>query len=161
MWLQPLSSSQFGWNPHRLAEVVRKVVSEIAASFKAEELHGWLSSHAAMDDRLAAIFNLSVWLSPLIPDFSELGAYSKSLTALTYKQATDRMPNLLLVSAFGDVDVRAKMRFFLNQVEEADRMLSPNELKMIVLMDRKDRGPLLYWLLNERWLTGTCQRLIW
>jgi hypothetical protein len=124
------------------------VALEIAATLNGEKLRTWLNENSADDDRLAALFNLSIWLAPLIPDFAEIGAYSKGIKALTYKQAADRMPNLLLISAFAEPDVRMSMRFFLDQVEEAEGTLSMAERKMVALVDRKDRGPLLYWLLN-------------
>jgi hypothetical protein len=79
-----------------------------------------------------------------------MGAYSKSLTALTYKQAAQRMPRLILMSAFGEAELAQNMVYFLEHLEQAERLLTEKDLRLLENVMVKDRGPLLYWLINER-----------
>ena len=88
-------------------------------------------------------------LAPLIPDHAELGAYSKSLTAKTYRQAAQRMPRLILMSAFGESELAENMVDFLEHLEQAEHSIPDNELRYLENISVKDRGPILYWLINE------------
>ena len=103
-------------------------------------------------DRLCGLYNLSVWVAPLIPDYAFVGAYSNDPKALAYKQAAERLPDLVALSAFGAEETTEHMRGFMDMVEGAarknDPLLTPQERRIILMLDRKDRGPLLYWLLN-------------
>jgi hypothetical protein len=139
---------QFAWNPVALAVVVRKVLTEIVQTLKPEELRMWIKTSKVGVEHLLGLFNLSVWLAPLIPDYAQIGAYSKSSKALAYKQAANRLPDLVSLSAFGDDDICEHMRVFMDLVEAADKRLTQDERNIVLMLDRKDRGPLLYWLLN-------------
>lgn len=60
------------------------------------------------------------------------------------------MPRLLLVSAFGHEDVAQNVKYFLEQLEHAENVLSSEEVAVLDNLVAKDRGPFLYWLVNER-----------
>ena len=99
---------------------------------------------------MRCLFQRGCRLAPLIPDYAELGAYSKSLTAKTYKQAAQRMPRLILMSVFGDSELAKNMAYFLEHLEQAEHTLAEKDLELLENVMFKDRGPLLYWLINER-----------
>ncbi len=143
-----LKEQHFSWNPVALAVSVRKVMKEVVRTLKPEELRTWMKTGRVGVERLLGLWNLSVWLSPHIPDYAQMGAYSKSSKALAYKQAADRLPDLVSISAFGGDDICEHMRVFMDLVEAADTRLTQDERNIVLMLDRKDRGPLLYWLLN-------------
>jgi hypothetical protein len=108
---------------------------------------------------MSALFCLSAWTASLIPDHADIGAYSNSVKSRIYKKAAEQMPRLLLVSAFGHEDVAQNVKYFLEQLEHAENVLSNEELAVIDNLMAKDRGPFLFWLVNERILSefgSTC-----
>jgi len=133
-----------------VSKIARKVCDEIGFSFRPATLYRWVVSNKDNEGRLAEIFNLSALLSRHIPDFSTIGAYSKSKTAGTFREATEGIPRLLLMSTFGDSDLANNMRFFFQHLEESQKMISENDLKMSDHIVTKDQGPFLYWLITER-----------
>ena len=67
-----------------------------------------------------------------------------------YNEAGATMPNLLLMMAFGDAELAAHLKGFLEQLVVAKELLTSDDQKMIHHVVVKDRGPLLFWLANER-----------
>ena len=60
------------------------------------------------------------------------------------------MPRLLLMSAFGDSELAQNMVYFLEHLEQAEHTLTEKDLRLLTNISVKDRGPILYWLINER-----------
>ena len=60
------------------------------------------------------------------------------------------MPRLLLMSAFGDSELAQNMVYFLEHLEQAEHTLTEKDLRLLSNISVKDRGPILYWLINER-----------
>ena len=89
-------------------------------------------------------------LAHIIPDYSERGAYAGSLEAGVYNEAGATMPNLLLMMAFGDAKLAAHLKGFLEHLVVAKELLTSDDQTMIHHVVVKDRGPLLFWLANER-----------
>ncbi len=104
---------------------------------------------------LVRFFNCTAWLSPQIPDHADIGAYSQSVTASVYKIAAQNMPRLILMAAFGQEEVKTNMQYFMEQLERAEHTLSKADVAMLDNISSKDRGPFLYWLLNERAMLPT------
>ena len=42
------------------------------------------------------------------------------------------------------------MQSFIEQWESAEETLSDDDTKLLRNLNKKDRGPFLYWLINER-----------
>jgi hypothetical protein len=61
--------------------------------------------------KIARLFAMAASLAPLIPDTADIGAYSKSLEAHTYKRIVQQMPRLIVAAAFGERLVADNMRF--------------------------------------------------
>ena len=99
---------------------------------------------------LLRFFNVTAWLSPQVPDHADIGAYSQSVTASVYKIAAQNMPRLIVMAAFGQEEVKVNMQYFMEQLERAERTLTQADVAMLDNIMAKDRGPFLYWLLNER-----------
>ena len=60
------------------------------------------------------------------------------------------MPRLILAAAFGDDEVALNMKYFLEQLKNAQKTISKDDLRILDNVAGKDRGPFLYWLLEER-----------
>lgn len=95
---------------------------------------------------------MGAWLAPYIPDHSEVGVYSASIGAGVYHRAASQMPRLLLVAAFGQKVVANNLKHFLAQLNQAEENLTADDVEIVSGLVAKDRGPFLYWLLNERYL---------
>ena len=59
------------------------------------------------------------------------------------------MPRLILMSAFGESELAENMVDFLEHLEQAEHSIPDNELRYLENISVKDRGPILYWLINE------------
>ena len=59
------------------------------------------------------------------------------------------MPRLILMSAFGESELAENMVYFLEHLEQAEHSISDKELRYLENISVKDRGPVLYWLMNE------------
>jgi hypothetical protein len=60
------------------------------------------------------------------------------------------MPRLILMSAFGEAELAQNMVYFLEHLEQAEHTLTEKDLRLLDNIILKDRGPMLYWLINER-----------
>ena len=138
------------WKPYRVERVARKICFELQFSMAPFHLRRLISaSRDSNPERLAVLFCLSAWVNAWIPDSAEIGSYSNSVTSKVYKKAAEQMPRLLLVSAFGHEDVSQNVKYFLEQLEHAENQLSNEELAVVENIVAKDRGPFLYWMVNE------------
>jgi hypothetical protein len=111
---------------------------------------GEKGSQATAQSKLTALLTLSSRLAPYIPDSADVGSYSNAASAMIYKKAAQQMPRLLVIGMFGEDAVTKNLQYFLAQLENAERELSKEELSISETIVAKDRGPMLYWLLNER-----------
>ena len=116
---------------------------------------GWRgSSFADRSDtvtsyRPASVVWLVFRLAPVIPDYSEIGAYSGSLSAHVYNEAAANLPQLLIMLSFGDPVLNSSLKAFLEHLVLAEELLTRKDRRMTDKVVFKDRGPLLYWLANE------------
>jgi hypothetical protein len=101
-------------------------------------------------ERMVGFFNFTAWLTPHVADDAEVGVYSKTVTARIYREAADSIPRLILVAAFGQPEIVRSMQSFMQQWEQAEHSLTGDSADMIEYLDEKDRGPFLYWMINER-----------
>ena len=60
------------------------------------------------------------------------------------------MPRLLLEATFGHENTARKIQSFMEEWELAEKSLTKSDLQVLSSIVKKDRGPFLYWLLNER-----------
>ena len=118
-------------------------------SLKALDLNRWMRKKAANPTNIISMFCMSAWLSPFIPDHSEVSVYSNSIPGGVYYRAASQMPRLLLVAAFGQQEVADNLKHFLSQLIQAEETLTADDVKIVDSLVPKDRGPFLYWLLNE------------
>ena len=87
--------------------------------------------------------------APHIPDTADIGAYSQHVAARIYKHAAAQMPKMILEAAFGEEHVATSMRAFFAQWEQAEETLSDDDVRILDNVIQKDRGPFLFWLVNE------------
>ena len=159
------------WSTSRIRDFAIALVEEIENTINPVSLQRWLRRYdrtvgcarsaqtSAENDKdsvatdkltLLRFFNVTAWLSPQIPDHADIGAYSQSVTASVYKIAAQNMPRLIVMAAFGQEEVKVNMQYFMEQLERAERTLTQADVAMLDNIMAKDRGPFLYWLLNER-----------
>jgi hypothetical protein len=60
------------------------------------------------------------------------------------------MPRLILMSAFGEAELAENMVYFLDHLEQAEHTIPEKDLRLLENITVKDRGPILFWLINER-----------
>lgn len=156
------SSEAADWRRSRVAELAFEISNEISNSFQPFKLRRWVSSALPAvangetgskqqnQSTLPDLFNLAVHLGPVASDYADIGAYSKSASARLYNQIVEQVPRLVLAASFGNEHVAANMRMFMMQLLAAEQSIGDKELSIINVIVKKDRGPFLYWLLNER-----------
>ena len=66
-------------------------------------------------------------LAPIIPDHSEVGAYSGSLEAGVYNDAAATIPKLLLMQSFGDATEAKALTAFLRQLVKATELMTSDD----------------------------------
>jgi hypothetical protein len=118
-------------------------------SLVAFDLNRWLRKNSTDMTNVASMFCIGGWLAPYIPDHSEFGVYSASIKAGVYHRAATQMPRLLLVAAFGQQEVADNLKYFMDQLQQAEETLTTEDVKIVGGLVAKDRGPFLYWLLND------------
>ena len=69
--------------------------------------------------------------------------------AQLYRRAAERMPKMILEASFGDQATLRTMQSFIEQWESAEQTLTADDTKLLRDLSKKDRGPFLYWLINE------------
>ena len=143
------------WKRARIQALLRKLCLELPHSFQPMAVYrfsasGEKGSQATAQSKLTALLTLSSRLAPYIPDSADVGSYSNAASAMIYKKAAQQMPRLLVIGMFGEDAVTKNLQYFLAQLENAERELSKEELSISETIVAKDRGPMLYWLLNER-----------
>jgi hypothetical protein len=67
-----------------------------------------------------------------------------------YHNAAKHIPKMILVASFSDKAGVKGMQRFLQQWEHAEETLSIDDSQIVDIFDERDRGPFLFWLLNER-----------
>jgi hypothetical protein len=166
---------------------------------------------AENEAKLAAMLCISAWLSPVIPDYSDVGPFSNHAMAKVYHRACRILPRLLIEAALGGRESTRTRRGFMDEWERyactlrstarccgcrvvprfcryptgsglpllrggcaqsrgrctlrvhlaptrsTEDSLSEQDLELRDTIHAQDRGPLLYWLLNERRLFGHTQ----
>ena len=138
------------WKSSRLLEIVRGICWEIQFSLGPLALRRWMDKNRLHDVKMVSLFCLTAWVGPHIPDDAAISAYSKSPEAKVFKKAAKEMPRLILAAAFGDDEVALNMKYFLEQLKNAQKTISKDDLRILDNVAGKDRGPFLYWLLEER-----------
>jgi len=136
------------WRASRVQTVARKVCHEISSTIDPLTMAYCVRSNLQRDSALSGLFCFSAWLAPFIPDYAEIGAYSKHVSSQIYQHAAERMPKLILEAAFGNVEVTQSMRKFMAQWMASDLNVSNGDLELLDQISTKDRGPFLYWLIN-------------
>ena len=148
------------WRASRVQTVARKVCHEISSTIDPLTMAYCVRSNLQRDSALSGLFCFSAWLAPFIPDYAEIGAYSKHVSSQIYQHAAERMPKLILEAAFGNVEVTQSMRKFMAQWMASDLNVSNGDLELLDQISTKDRGPFLYWLINER-RPSVLPRTVW
>ncbi len=143
------------WTAKRVEALAWGACEEIRNSLAPTEFYHWVRANRLNDVQLVELFCMSARLKPHITDDSDLGVYSRTYRARVYRGAADRMPKLLVLAAFTQPAVVRSMWAFMAQWEHAEETMPDDYLEMVKSLDLKDRGPFLYWLLNERTLQFT------
>jgi hypothetical protein len=138
------------WKSSRLLEIARGICWEIQFSLGPLALRRWMDKNRLHDVKMVSLFCLTAWVGPHIPDDAAVSAYSKSPEAKVFKKAAKEMPRLILAAAFGDDEVALNMKYFLEQLKNAQKTINKDDLRILDNVAGKDRGPFLYWLLEER-----------
>ena len=89
-------------------------------------------------------------LAHIIPDYSELGAYAGSMQAGVYNDAAATLPKLIIMLTYGDAELAKTLKAFLEHLVLAEELFTGDDHCLTNNIVFKDRGPLLYWLANER-----------
>jgi hypothetical protein len=152
---QKPSHEAHAWNARQVRRVAEKISHEIGMSLFPVSMYGVVNrrmkGHAnGQSAELLDIFRLSAWLAPHIPDTADIGAYSNGNKAKVYRQIAARLPRLLLLSSFGSVDVLKSIASFIEHMEVSESTFSDDDVAVFDLVSEKDKGPFLYWLVNER-----------
>ena len=145
-----LQASEVEWQLSRVEDIVHKICFEIAESLSSVKLGQWVRKYHLREAKMAGLFCFSAWLAPVIPDYSDMSCYSKTTKSKIYRTAAEQMPRLILEAAFGDSAVARHMQSFMKEWEEAETSVKGEDLRMLQHIEKKDRGPFLYWLVNER-----------
>jgi hypothetical protein len=141
------------WNRSLVKKTTLKLCAEIQNSVEPAAFLRWTRRNRGNESSMAAFFCFCCWVVPHIPDDAEVGVYSRTLTAKVYRTAARRIPQMILVAAFGEAAGVRSMRGFMQLWEHAERTLSRDDFRLLGSLDERDHGPFLFWLLNERvWL---------
>jgi hypothetical protein len=89
-------------------------------------------------------------LAPVIPDYSDIGAYSGSVAASVHHEAVANVPMLLFMLSFGDDRLHKPLKAFLGHLVVAEELLTSKDSAILDVVHPKDKGPFLYWLTHER-----------
>ncbi len=154
------SSGWPGWRASRVQILAHKICNEISYTLDPMQMARCVRQNLSNDTGLASLFCFSAWLAPFIPDYAEIGAYSKHPSALIYHHAAEKMPKLILEAAFGNVEVAQAMRAFMAQWQQAESNVTDQDLEILDTISSKDRGPFLFWLINER-ASASAITIIW
>jgi hypothetical protein len=146
---RPTADSK-AWRPSRVQSFTTLLCSELSVSLSPYTLHRYVKRNAGLEAKLAELFCFSTWTAPFVSDYSAFGAYSRGIAAKIYTQAARRMPRLLLMAAFSKRETVVNMKGFMDNWERAERRFTKDDLALVEQIDAKDRGPFLYWLINER-----------
>ena len=151
------------WKESLVQRYANMLCTELALSVRPYALRRFVKKNGELDSKLAEVFCFSTWTAPVVCDYSNNGAYSNGIAAMIYNQAAERMPRLLLLAAFSKKDIVQNMKGFMDNWECAENRFTKDDLALLEQIDAKDRGPFLYWLLNERclsvgWHTVACER---
>ena len=150
------------WRESLVRRYAKLLCTELSLTLSPFTLRRYLKKNVELDSKLAEVFCFSTWTAPVVCDYSSNGAYSNGIAARIYNQAAERMPRLLLLAAFSKKDVVQNMQGFMDNWERAESRFTKDDLALLEQIDAKDRGPFLYWLLNERclsvgWQTVACE----
>ena len=147
----PIEEPEDRWRRSRVAELAFLISYEIRDSLEPFSFRRWVSEQlAGNEEKLADVFNLAVLLSPVVSDYAKVGCYSFDKRAVMYKQLALLLPRLVLAASFGNDEVAANIKMFMEKLLAAEESISEKEAAMIDVIVRQDRGPTFYWLLNER-----------
>jgi hypothetical protein len=138
------------WKESRVYRLCRKVCWELTFSIDPFELFKTIRGIKHQEAKLCSLFCFSAWMAPVIPDYADIGAYSMATKAQLYRRAAERMPKMILEASFGDQATLRTMQSFIEQWESAEQTLTADDTKLLRDLSKKDRGPFLYWLINER-----------
>ena len=141
------------WRESLVRRYAKLLCTEVSLSVRPYALRRFVKKNGELDSKLAEVFCFSTWTAPVVCDYSNNGAYSNGIAARIYNQAAERMPRLLLLAAFSKKDVVQNMQGFMDNWERAESRFTKDDLALLEQIDAKDRGPFLYWLLNERRLS--------
>ncbi len=75
--------------------------------------------------------------------------YSKAPLARAYRAASKQMPIMTLVASFGESDAVRSLREYMGQYVKAETLRSNEYAPLLDVLDQRDTGPFLYWLLNH------------
>ena len=149
------SHEAHAWNARQVRRVAEKISHEIGFSLFPVSMYGLVNRRMKSHEdghpaELLDMFRLSAWLAPHIPDTADIGAYSNGNKAKVYRQIAARLPRLLLLSSFGSLDVLKSIASFIEHMEVSESTFSDDDVAVFDLVSEKDKGPFLYWLVNER-----------
>ena len=143
-------ASARAWKATALQSVARKICYELSFTINPVELRRLVNELKGDDAAMASIFCFAAWINPVVPDYSDIGCYSESVAAHVYREAAMKMPKLILEATFGGPEAAASLKKFMAQWQLAEETVTTTDLVMLDNLHVKDRGPFLYWLVNER-----------
>jgi hypothetical protein len=146
----PITAEERLWKAKVIESLALDICSEIQNSIAPSALRRLIIKLQDNAERMVGFFCFTAWLTPHVADDAEVGVYSKTVTARIYREAADSIPRLILVAAFGQPEIVRSMQSFMQQWEQAEHSLTGDSADMIEYLDEKDRGPFLYWMINER-----------
>ena len=145
------------WRESLVQRYAKLLCTEVSLSVRPYALRRFVKKNGELDSKLAEVFCFSTWTAPVVCDYGNNGAYSNSIAARIYNEAAERMPRLLLLAAFSKKDIVQNMKGFMDNWERAESRFTKDDLALLEQIDAKDRGPFLYWLLNERAFRSACK----
>ena len=80
------------WQHSQVEKKCREVCSELQNSLDPIALFRWSHKNSDNEAKLMGLFCMSAWIAPHIPDYANIGAYSKSRKAKVYRLAAKQVP---------------------------------------------------------------------
>ena len=143
------SKATASWGKARVESYLRPLVSKMRESFQPSALVSWVQANRHSDMQMVQLFNLSLRIGYLVADDSEVGAYSQTARARVYRYTAHHMPKMIFLATYCSEDIVQDLYNFCAQWEACEVGISDAAVSIIDVLDAKDRGAFLRWLLAD------------
>ena len=143
-------ASKLESDPNIIRAAASEICSELQRSLTLRGLRCWSQQNQDDESKLISLFCCCGWLCPHLRHDSEVSMFLNTAKADVYHLAARSIPSMLLLASFGEFADVLHLRGFLAQWERAQDSQRDGSIDMLNGLAAIDRGPLLFWLVNER-----------